>query len=317
MTDPPIELDLIDQQNDIVFKLLMQRYEPLLASMLEAVLAEPISDFAVLNPEIPGDLPGHKAIIVDILVKLGDGRRVNVEMQVSARPELRPRLPYYMARNLSEQLNRGDNYGLVCPSIGVVWLAEPLFPTLEQFHSIFELRDRQTHFHYGPELTLHLLQLSKLPAEAGPPPRSSGKYVELTALWGRFFNTKTRLDFVELRAQHPIMSQAVDALEELSSDPEVRRLAEKRRLDLAFHEMGLEMARNEERQKGLEQGREIGLEQGISQGATSLLLRLLEHKFGPLPSDVRPRVQAASIHDVERWSERILDAGTLHDVFDE
>ncbi len=85
----------------------------------------------------------------------------------------------------------------------------------------------------------------------------------MTALWGRFFNTKTRLDFVELRGPHPIMAQAVDALEELSSDPEVRRLAEKRRLDLVFHEIGL------------------------------------------------------SIHDVERWSERILDAGTLHDVFGE
>lgn len=298
MTNPPSELGLVDQRNDIVFKLLMQRYEPLLASMLEAVLAEPVTEFTVLNPEIPGDMPGHKAIIVDILVELGDGRRVNVEMQVSVRPELRSRLSYYMARNLSDQLSRGDNYGLVCPSIVVVWLAQPLFPELNQFHSIFELRDRQTHFHYGPELTLHLLQLSKLTGEpAAPPSSSSSKYAELTALWGRFFNTKTRLDFVELRAQHPIMSQAVDALEELSSDPEVRRLAEKRRLDLVFHEMGLEMARN--------------------QGATSLILRLLERKFGPLQSEVTARVQAASKNELESWSERILDAATLGDVFGE
>lgn len=113
------------------------------------------------------------------------------------------------------------------------------------------------------------------------------------------------------------MCQAVDALEELASDPEVRRLAEKRRLDLVFYEMGLEMARNEERQKGLEQGRELGLEQGLAQGATSLLLRLLERKFGPLPSAGAARVQAAPLHDVERWSERILDAATLSDVFAE
>lgn len=333
MTSPLNQPDLLDQQNDLVFKVLLQRHELLLGSMLEAVLAEPISEFTVLNPEIPGDLPGHKSIIVDILVRLADGRRVNVEMQVNSRPELRPRLAYYVARNLSDQLVRGDNYALVCPSILVVWLVEPLFRDIEQFHSIFELRERSTHVAFGPELTMHLLQLSKLKSGAATRAAQHSKYAELEGLWGRFFTAKTRLDFVQLRAQHPIMSQAVDALEELSQDPEVRRLAEKRRVDLIFYEMGLRMARDEATkqgwedglERGLQQGREQGLqqgladgrEQGLEEGQANMLLRLLELKFGSVPAELTARVRAASQNDVTRWGDRLFQAATLSDVFGE
>jgi predicted transposase/invertase (TIGR01784 family) len=349
MTRPLDKSDFLDQQNDLVFKLLLQRHEPLLRSMLEAVLAEPVAAFTVLNPEIPGDLPGHKSIIVDILVRLADGRRVNVEMQVNSRPELRRRLAYYLARNLSDQLVRGDNYALVCPSILVAWLAEPLFRELEQFHSIFELRERSTHVAFGPELTMHVLQLSKLKTGAPASTGQNSTYAELERLWGRFFTAKTHLDFVQLRAQHPIMSQAVDALEELSQDPEVRRLAEKRRVDLIFYEMGLKMARDEAtkqgwdeglerglqqgleqgREQGLEQGREQGLQQGLEQGReqgreegqtagqVAMLLRLMELKFGVAPAELTARVRAASQHDLTRWSERLFQAATLTDVFGE
>lgn len=276
--------DLLDQQNDLVFKVLLQRHELLLGSMLEAVLAEPIAEFTVLNPEIPGDLPGHKSIIVDILVRLADGRRVNVEMQVNSRPELRPRLAYYVARNLSDQLVRGDNYALVCPSILVVWLVEPLFRDIEQFHSIFELRERSTHVAFGPELTMHLLQLSKLKSGAATRAAQHSKYAELEGLWGRFFTAKTRLDFVQLRAQHPIMSQA-----------------------------GLQQGR----EQGLQQGLADGREQGLEEGQATMLLRLLELKFGSVPAELTARVRAASQNDVTRWGDRLFQAATLSDVFGE
>lgn len=326
-------LDLLDPQIDIVFKMLLLRHPTLLASMLEAVLAEPIANFAVRNPEISGELPTHKAIVVDILVELADGRRVNVEMQVRARPELRPRLVYYAARNLSEQLSRGDNYLQLRPSSVIVWLAEPLFDELDQFHATFELRERSTHLRYGEELTLHLLQLSKLTAHAA----TSDRYAQLAAFWGRFLSAKTALDFGELRAQDPIMSRAVDALEELSSDPEARRIATKRLIDEKFYEMGMAMARDEATKRGLAEGRAVGVAEGraegrseglaeglatgeargIAVGEASMLRRQLERKFGPLTDLVQTRLQTASAHDLERWGERILTANSVEEVFAE
>lgn len=303
--------ELLDPQLDVVFRLLLLRHPTLLRSMIEGVLGEPIAGFTVLDRELPSDAPAGKAIVVDILVELADGRRINVEMQVRVRPELRPRLAFYAARNLSQQLARGGNYEHVRPSIVVVWLAEPLFPALDQFHSVFELRERRTQIRYGEELTLHLLQLSKLPAFQAS--SATSHYEELTTLWGRFLSAKSRLEFQRLKVQDPIMSQAVDALEDLSRDPEALRLAEKRRIDQKFYEMGLAMAREE----ATREGRREGIQQGMQQGIASILRRLLEQKFGPMDAQADERLRLASLEELERWSKRVLAAAALGEVFED
>jgi hypothetical protein len=139
------ELEFLNPTLDVVFRMLLLRNQPLLHSMLEAVLGEPIHSFTVQDREIPGEAPPDKAIVLDLLVVLHDGRRVNVEMQVRASRETKPRLAFYAARNFVEQLSRGDEYRALGPSIVIVWLVAPLFPELERFHSVFELRERNTN----------------------------------------------------------------------------------------------------------------------------------------------------------------------------
>jgi hypothetical protein len=73
------------------------------------------------------------------------------------------------------------------------------------------------------------------------------------------------------------------------------------------------------RQEGLEQGREQGLEQGlkkgIRQGEAQMLLRQLSLRFGYLPQSAREQVESADADTLLRWSERILTATTLDEVF--
>jgi hypothetical protein len=66
--------------------------------------------------------------------------------------------------------------------------------------------------------------------------------------------------------------------------------------------------------KGLERGLERGLEQGLARGQRALLLRQLERRFGSLPARVTERLERASTDELERWSERILDAASLDDL---
>ncbi|WP_142105014.1 DUF4351 domain-containing protein [Pseudonocardia cypriaca] len=51
-------------------------------------------------------------------------------------------------------------------------------------------------------------------------------------------------------------------------------------------------------------------------GGAEPLVRLLSRKFGPLPAGVRKRIDAASSDRLEVWSDRMLDAPTLDEVFD-
>ena len=68
-------------------------------------------------------------------------------------------------------------------------------------------------------------------------------------------------------------------------------------------------------QRGIEKGIEKGIEQGIEQGEALLLQRLLVRRFGPLPSDLVAHIGAATTGQLERWSDRVLDAASLDEVF--
>ena len=65
----------------------------------------------------------------------------------------------------------------------------------------------------------------------------------------------------------------------------------------------------------LEKGREEGREQGIGQGEARVMLRQLTLKFGPLPEPVRARIESADADTLLRWSERVLSADHLEEVF--
>ena len=69
------------------------------------------------------------------------------------------------------------------------------------------------------------------------------------------------------------------------------------------------------RSEGLQQGIQQGMQQGVKQGEARLLIRLLSRRFGPLPEHIKTRILSASPTTLEHWSDRLLTARTLDDVF--
>lgn len=65
----------------------------------------------------------------------------------------------------------------------------------------------------------------------------------------------------------------------------------------------------------MEQGIQKGLEQGIEKGQLVVLTRQLTRRFGPLDDATTQRLQQATSADLERWTDNILDARTLEEVF--
>ncbi|WP_374583114.1 Rpn family recombination-promoting nuclease/putative transposase [Pseudoduganella sp.] len=69
-------------------------------------------------------------------------------------------------------------------------------------------------------------------------------------------------------------------------------------------------------QHGLEQGHEKGRMEGWREGAAELLARQLTQRFGPLPQAIRKRLDRASMEQLEAWSDAILEAQSLKEVFE-
>ncbi len=69
--------------------------------------------------------------------------------------------------------------------------------------------------------------------------------------------------------------------------------------------------------QGREEGRAAGRQEGLQQGEATVLLRLLSLKFGPLSAADRARVEQADAETLLLWSERVLVAERLAQVWEE
>jgi len=63
------------------------------------------------------------------------------------------------------------------------------------------------------------------------------------------------------------------------------------------------------------QSLEKGMQKGMQKGACDLLVRLLEKKFGTIPDELRHRLEQADQQQILQWSERVLSAESMGDVF--
>jgi len=58
-----------------------------------------------------------------------------------------------------------------------------------------------------------------------------------------------------------------------------------------------------------------GEQKGLLEGEARLLGRQLTRRFGELPAWVKPRLKEATEEQLATWSEAVLDAATLVEVF--
>lgn len=68
-------------------------------------------------------------------------------------------------------------------------------------------------------------------------------------------------------------------------------------------------------QEFVDQGLKRGVAQGVAQGARNVLVRLLRTQFGRVSKDVLKRLEGASAEELETWSERVLKAASIDEVF--
>ena len=57
-----------------------------------------------------------------------------------------------------------------------------------------------------------------------------------------------------------------------------------------------------------------GKTEGLLRGKLAIIRRLLELRFGPLPSHVHARLENASVAELDAWTERLLSAASLDEV---
>jgi hypothetical protein len=58
-----------------------------------------------------------------------------------------------------------------------------------------------------------------------------------------------------------------------------------------------------------------GRAEGEAKGRAETLRKQMTLKFGPLSSEMEKRISSAAISDLDRWSERVLSAQRIEEIF--
>jgi predicted transposase/invertase (TIGR01784 family) len=267
--------------------------------------ASPIASVEVLNPDMPKEVVTDKGAVLDLRVKLADGRQIDVEMQAEMRHGMRSRALYYWARMYGAQLVRGMIYEHLQPCVAIFILGYAELPS-SRFHSTFQVLEVHGGERFSDQLEVHLVELPKLPERAAPDDEEAPLHD-----WGKFFRGRSDEEIEEVAMSNPVIAKAKGALDWLSAQPDVQELARQRERALLEWRSAEWHARAEGEAKGRAEGRA----EGEAKGRAEALLALLRARGLAVPEDLRARIVACSdIPTLDRWIARAATAGSIEEA---
>ena len=205
--------------------------------------------------------------ILDVMVELEDGSKVNMEMQVAYFGWWSSRVLFYVSKAYSGQIREGEDYDVLKKCIHVSILDFIHFPQDKKCYRKIAFCDVETGEQYTDLMELHILELKKLPP-------------------GDQNEEKNRKEFEDMAKTDEYIEEAYDELKKLSMDEQKRMEYEARQKAIRDYnsqmksakEYGLKLGRAEGIEQGREQGIKQGIEQGIERGKRSVLQKLIRKK---------------------------------------
>jgi predicted transposase/invertase (TIGR01784 family) len=185
---------------------------------------KPIVDLDVLNPEITMKYFKQRGCILDILVRLNDGTRVDIEMQMERAGALRQRALYHWSRTYSGGLKKSKSFGDLNPTAVIFFLNAHEFPSMPNraHHRFFVTHDLDPTLKiYG--FRLDFVELPKIPLA------SLEDFTDKTLQrWCQFFRNPNQPELQEIFMMDKNIKKAKERLTALSADPSIQELARMR-----------------------------------------------------------------------------------------
>ena len=150
---------------DIAFKKIfgVEENKDLLISLINSIVGveDQVSDVTLLNPYNPKNFRTDKLSILDIKAINQDGKRFNIEIQISDEADYDKRALYYWAKIYTEQLKVAEDYSKLSKAIGIHILNFTSIPEVKKYHNVFHITEKETGLLYFKDLELHTIELKK------------------------------------------------------------------------------------------------------------------------------------------------------------
>lgn len=252
------EKRILSPKIDVVFKMIfgVQEHEKITKKLLEDVLGEEIEEVELENtPYLMGDHIDDKIGIIDVKAKINNRSPIDLEMQVLNNHDIEKRVLFYWSKLYLSQIKKGERYKKLERSINIVFLDYEIerFKNLP-VHTKWQIRNNENgKIILTEELEIHIIELPKIRKK---------EVEERLRKWIIFLNNPGGEEIRKMAEEEKEIKEAMDILEDISSDEERLRIAELREKYIMDRESEMETAR----EIGLEEGRKEGLKQGLEEG---------------------------------------------------
>ena len=217
----PVEFRLT---NDYLFRAVCQKNQHVLNGLISSLLGledDEIISATIQNPIKLGEAIDEKDVILDLNILLNHARLLNIEMQVLENGDWAERSLYYLCRAFCN-LNKGDNYTDVLPTIHIGILDFILFPEAPEFYSKNLLMNVKTHQIYSSKFALNVLELKSINLATQEDKACKLDY------WAKLFKATTWEEIKMLAEQNNTLHEAAVTMRELTADEKIRMQCEAR-----------------------------------------------------------------------------------------
>jgi predicted transposase/invertase (TIGR01784 family) len=163
-------MQFADVKNDIAFRKIFgneQKTAPLISFLNAALELEGthrVVSVSIANPYQFPRIAGEKATILDVRATDQSGRKFVVEMQVADKTGFDKRVQYYISRDYSMQIDKGEDYPLLHPAYFIGILDFP-FGTDTEYHTRHLIMNKVTQEHLLKDIQFSFIELPKFTKE--------------------------------------------------------------------------------------------------------------------------------------------------------
>lgn len=158
-------MSLISPKVDIAFKKIfgVEENKDLLISLINSIVSkeDQVIDVTLLNPYNSKNFKKEKLSILDIKAKSEDGKRFNIEIQLSDEADYDKRALFYWGKLYTEQLESATDYSTLSKTIGIHILNFISIPENSDYHNFFVLTNPKNGAKFFTDIELHTIELKK------------------------------------------------------------------------------------------------------------------------------------------------------------
>lgn len=297
-------LTLLKPKIDVVFHALFKKgNEKITKAMIQAATKEKIESINLdSDRHILGRYTEEKLGILDLKATLDNGTICDIEIQLANNKDTAERFLFYWSRIYSSQLVKGDDYCKLNKVIGLIIIDYEFEKTkeIESLSTKWKIKEVSTgkQIELTDVLELYIIEIPKARRMLEKEPKNE------LAQWVLFLNDPNESEVSKIMEDNKEIKEAMNELEKISEDEELRRVAELREKAIRDEKNGLRHAREDGLKEGIDIGTKRGFKQGIEQGTKQGKLLVAKNmKAEGIDIDTIMKITGLFKNDIEKLSE--------------